>query len=98
MFQLQERFGVEKKQYLILKIKEKFIKLKLLKAFRKEMMFQFIFMETGMICAEGLTYPQQEKLENMLNLQKYQELIGEVTQTMKCYKGFMEQAGHHKKT
>ena len=33
-------------------------------------MFQFIFMETGMIYAEVLTCPQLEKLENTLNLTK----------------------------
>ena len=52
-FQLQEKFGKEIRQYLILKKKEKYIKLKLLKVFHKVKMFLFIFMETGMILCRG---------------------------------------------
>ncbi len=63
----QEKFGIEIKQYLILKIREKFIKLKLLKAFHKEKMFQYIFMENGTTYVEGLIYLQQGKLASTLN-------------------------------
>ena len=46
------------------KKKESSIKLNLLKAYQKVKMYQFIFMENGMIYVEDRIYLQQEKLEN----------------------------------
>ena len=86
-----------KKQLIILKRSVSFIKLKLLKVFQKEKMFQFIFMENGMIFVEDHICLQQVKLESFLNLQKYQALTGEETQIMKCYREYMEQVGQHQK-
>ena len=47
--------------------KGEFIKPKLLKAFLKEKMFLYIFMENGTTYAEGHIYHQLEKLVNILN-------------------------------
>ena len=63
----QEKFGIEIKQYLILKRLERCIKLKLLKVFPREKMFLYIFMVIGMIYVGVHIYLQQEKLENILN-------------------------------
>ena len=54
-------------------------------------------MVNGMIYVEVLTYPQQEKLEKLLSLQKFQEHIGEEIQKMKCYKEYMALVGAIKK-
>ena len=51
----------------------------------------------GMIYVEVLTYHHRVKLVKFLNSQKYQEHIGEVTQTMKCCKEFMVLVGAHKR-
>ena len=50
-----------------------------------------------MIYVKALTYPQREKLEKPLSLQKYQEHTGEAIQTMKCYKEYMARVGVIKK-
>jgi len=59
--------------------------------------FLFIIMVNGMIYVKALTYPQREKLEKPLSLQKYQEHTGEAIQTMKCYKEYMARVGVIKK-
>ena len=41
-------------------------------------------MEIGTIFVGDHIFPQQVKLENFLNLQRFQVLIGEVTLIMKC--------------
>ena len=46
---------------------------------------------------EDHIYLQQEKLENFLNLQKFQVHIGEVTRIMKCFKEYMVQVGQTRK-
>ena len=60
-------------------------------------MYQFTFMEIGTIFAGDHIFPLLVKLENILNLLRFQALIGEVTLIMKCYKEFMELAGQVKK-
>ncbi len=60
-------------------------------------MYLFIFMVIGMTYAGVLTFPQLEKLEKLLSLQKFQEHIGEVIQKMKCCKEFMVRVGELKK-
>ena len=60
-------------------------------------MYQSTFMEIGMIFVGGHIFLQQVKLENILNLLKFQELTGEETLIMKCYKEFMVLAGQAKK-
>ena len=58
---LKERFGTEKKQLNIFKKKEKFIKLKSLKASLIKRRYPYTFMGIGMIFAEVHIYPLQEK-------------------------------------
>ena len=45
----------------------------------------------------GPHLPSSSKIVKLLNSQKYQEHIGEVTQTMKCCKEFMVLVGAHKR-
>ena len=97
MKQQKEKFGIETKQLAILKKKEKFIKPSLLKRYQKTKMYQFIFMENGMIYVEARISLPQVKSENILNLQKYQEHIGEETLIMKCCNEYMVRVGQLKK-
>ena len=47
-------------------------------------MYQFTFMEIGTIFVGDHIFPLLVKLENILNLLRFQALIGEVTLIMKC--------------
>ena len=54
-------------------------------------------MANGMIYVEDPIFLQQEKLAKLLNLQKFQEHIGEEIQIMKCCREYMEPVGVIKK-
>ena len=60
--------------------------------------FQYIITaKLGMTYVEVLIYLLQVKLEKLLNLQKFQEHIGVVTQITKCFKEYMARVGVQKK-